>query len=275
MFSNLQRLVRYRSLIHTLVVRDLKARYRGSVLGFFWSFANPLLLLMVYTFVFSVVLPARFEGVDENYALFLFCGLLPWIWFSSALTESSNSLLTNGNLIKKVLFPAEVLPVVSVVANMVHFFLALPILFLALGLFASRAPTIGELVWFPVVVAVQFLLTLGLGMLLAALTVHFRDIKDLLSNLLTLWFFATPILYPWTLVSDRGPSLAGLPPLGKLMMDVNPFTHLAISYQEILFYDGPYGHWKWLLATAVAAAVLFAVGYALFDRLRDSFAEEV
>ena len=275
MFSNLQRLLRYRSLIHTLVVRDLKARYRGSVLGFFWSFANPLLLLMVYTFVFSVVLPARFEGVDENYALFLFCGLLPWIWFSSALTESSNSLLTNGNLIKKVLFPAEVLPVVSVVANMVHFFLALPILFLALGLFASRAPTIGELVWFPVVVAVQFLLTLGLGMLLAALTVHFRDIKDLLSNLLTLWFFATPILYPWTLVSDRGPSLAGLPPLGKLMMDVNPFTHLAISYQEILFYDGPYGHWKWLLATAVAAAVLFVVGYALFDRLRDSFAEEV
>ena len=275
MFSNLQRLLRYRSLIHTLVVRDLKARYRGSVLGFFWSFANPLLLLMVYTFVFSVVLPARFEGVDENYALFLFCGLLPWIWFSSALTESSNSLLTNGNLIKKVLFPAEVLPVVSVVANMVHFFLALPILFLALGLFASRAPTIGELVWFPVVIAVQFLLTLGLGMLLAALTVHFRDIKDLLSNLLTLWFFATPILYPWTLVSDRGPSLAGLPPLGKLMMDVNPFTHLAISYQEILFYDGPYGHWKWLLATAVAAAVLFAVGYALFDRLRDSFAEEV
>ena len=275
MFSNLQRLLRYRSLIHTLVVRDLKARYRGSVLGFFWSFANPLLLLMVYTFVFSVVLPARFEGVDENYALFLFCGLLPWIWFSSALTESSNSLLTNGNLIKKVLFPAEVLPVVSVVANMVHFFLALPILFLALGLFASRAPTIGELVWFPVVIAVQFLLTLGLGMLLAALTVHFRDIKDLLSNLLTLWFFATPILYPWTLVSDRGPSLAGLPPLGKLMMDVNPFTHLAISYQEILFYDGPYGHWKWLLATAVAAAVLFVVGYALFDRLRDSFAEEV
>ncbi len=275
MFSNLQRLLRYRSLIHTLVVRDLKARYRGSVLGFFWSFANPLLLLMVYTFVFSVVLPARFEGVDENYALFLFCGLLPWIWFSSALTESSNSLLTNGNLIKKVLFPAEVLPVVSVVANMIHFFLALPILFLALGLFASRAPTISELVWFPVVIAVQFLLTLGLGMLLAALTVHFRDIKDLLSNLLTLWFFATPILYPWTLVSDRGPALAGLPPLGKLMMDVNPFTHLAISYQEILFYDGPYGHWKWLLATAVAAAVLFAAGYALFDRLRDSFAEEV
>ena len=275
MLTNLQRLFRYRGLIQTLVVRDLKARYRGSALGFFWSFANPLLLLMVYTFVFSVVLPARFEGVEENYALFLFCGLLPWTWFSSSLTESSNSLLANGNLIKRVLFPAEVLPVVAVVSNMVHFFLALPILFLALFFFTSRAPSVVELFWFPVVVAVQFLLTLGFGLILAALTVHFRDIKDLLANLLTLWFFATPILYPSAMVANRGPSVAGFPPAGKMLMDINPFAHLTISYQEVLFYDGPVGHWKWLLATAVGAVVLFMFGYALFDRLRDSFAEEV
>jgi len=275
MLANLQRLFRYRGLIQTLVVRDLKARYRGSVLGFFWSFANPLLLLMVYTFVFSVVLPGRFPGVEENYALFLFCGLLPWTWFSASLVEASNSLLVNGNLIKKVLFPAEVLPLVAVIANMVHFFLALPILFLALIFFASRTPTSGELFWFPVVIAVQFVLSLGFGLFLAALTVHFRDIKDLLSNLLTLWFFGTPILYPWTIVAERGPSIAGLPPAGKVLMDLNPFAHLAISYQEILFYDGPYGHWKWLLVTALVSIGLFIGGYALFDRLRDSFAEEV
>ncbi len=274
MLTNLRRLFGYRVLIQTLVVRELKARYRGSVLGFFWSFANPLLLLLVYTFVFSVVLPARFEGVD-NYALFLFCGLLPWTWFSSALTESANSLLANGNLIKKVLFPAEVLPVVAVLANMVHFFLALPILIAALALFVSAPPTLGELAWFPAVVAVQFLLTLGLGLMLAALTVHFRDIRDLLANVLTLWFFATPILYPWTEVSSRGPALAGLPPAGKVLMDLNPFSHVAISYQEILFFGGPFGHWKWLLALAAASAALFLAGYALFDRLRDSFAEEV
>ena len=275
MLSNLWRLFGYRVLIHTLVVRELKARYRGSVLGFFWSFANPLLLLVVYTFVFSVVLPARFEGVDDNYALFLFCGLLPWTWFSSALTESSNSLLVNGNLIKKVLFPAEVLPVVAVLANMVHFFLALPILVVALFLFAATPPGLIELLWFPAVVAVQFVLTLGLGLMLAALTVHFRDIKDLLANVLTLWFFATPILYPWTMVAERGPSVFGLPPAGKVLMDLNPFAHIAISYQEILFFDGPFGHWKWLLALALGGVVLFLAGYALFDRLRDSFAEEV
>jgi len=256
-------------------MRDLKARYRGSVLGFFWSFANPLLLLMVYTFVFSVVLPGRFPGVDENYALFLFCGLLPWTWFSSSLTEASNSLLANGNLIKKVLFPAEVLPIVAVIANMVHFFLALPILILALILFASRLPTVGELFWFPIVVAVQFVMSLGFGLILAALTVHFRDIKDLLSNVLTLWFFATPILYPWTMVAERGPIFFGLPPLGKLLMDANPATHVIISYQEILFWDGPYGHWRWLLLTAILSVGMFLLGYALFDRLRDSFAEEV
>ena len=274
MLTNLRRLLGYRVLIQTLVTRELKARYRGSVLGFFWSFANPLLLLLVYTFVFSVVLPARFEGVD-NYALFLFCGLLPWTWFSSALTESSNSLLVNGNLIKKVLFPAEVLPVVAVLANMVHFLLALPILIVALILFVAVPPSITELLWFPAVVAVQFLLTLGLGLTLAALTVHFRDIRDLLANVLTLWFFATPILYPWTEVASRGPAIAGLPPAGKVLMDLNPFSHIAISYQEILFFDGPFGHWKWLLALAVAGVVLFLAGYALFDRLRDSFAEEV
>ncbi|MCY4122322.1 MAG: ABC transporter permease [Acidobacteria bacterium] len=274
MLANLRRLLGYRVLIQTLVMRELKARYRGSVLGFFWSFANPLLLLLVYTFVFSVVLPARFEGID-NYALFLFCGLLPWTWFSSALTESSNSLLANGNLIKKVLFPAEVLPVVAVLANMVHFLLALPILIVALVLFVAVPPSLTELLWFPAVVAVQLLITLGLGLILAALTVHFRDIRDLLANVLTLWFFATPILYPWTMVASRGPSVAGLPPAGKVLMDLNPFAHIAISYQEILFFDGPFGHWKWLLALAAAGLALFVAGYALFDRLRDSFAEEV
>ena len=275
MLANLRRLLRHRVLIQTLVARDLKARYRGSVLGFFWSFANPLLLLLVYTFVFSVVLQGFRPGDVEPYALFLFCGLLPWTWFSSALTESSTTLLVNGNLIKKVLFPAEVLPVVAVLANLVHFLLALPILLIGLALFAPAAPGIGEVLWFPAVIAVQFLLTLGLGLFLAALTVHFRDLKDLVSNVLTLWFFATPIIYPMSLVAGRGPSYFGLPPLGKVLMDLNPFAHLAISYQEILFYDGPFGHWKWLLALAAVSAALFVAGYALFDRLRDSFAEEI
>ena len=264
MFSNLRQLIRYRGLIQTLVVRELKARYRGSTLGFFWSFVNPLLLLIVYTIVFSVVLPG-FRGIDvEPYALFLFCGLLPWTWFSSALLESANSLIAGGNLIKKVLFPAEILPIVAVLSNMFHFFFALPILALFLVFYARPIQWL-DLVWFPIVVLVQLTLTLGIGLLLSALTVHFRDLKDLLGNLLTLWFFTTPIIYPMAMV----------PPGGKFIMDLNPVAHLAISYQELLFYDGPFGHWRWLVALAVASVAIFLVGYALFDRLRDSFAEEV
>ncbi len=264
MLANLRQLFRYRGLIQTLVARELKARYRGSVLGYFWSLINPLLLLLVYTFVFSVII-RRGEGFElEPYAVFLFCGLLPWTWFSSSLSDGANVLIINGNLIKKVMFPAEILPVVSVISNMVHFLFGLPILIVFL-IYYQVPLRLTELVWFPFVVSVQFILTLGLAMVLAALTVHFRDIKDLLANLLTLWFFATPIIYP----------MSAVPEGGKLYMDLNPFTHLAISYQEILFYDGPFGHWRWLLALAVGGAVLFLLGYALFDRLRDSFAEEV
>ena len=265
MLSNLRELFRYRALVQILVARELKARYRGSVLGFFWSFVNPLLLLLVYSFVFTVVMPRGEQLETEPYAVFLFCGLLPWTWFSSSLSDGANVLIVNGNLIKKVMFPAEILPVVSVISNMVHFLFGLPIL-LGFLLFYSMPLRLSELVWFPVVLSVQFILTLGLAMSLAALTVHFRDIKDLLANVLTLWFFATPILYPMSFLPERG----------KFYMDyLNPFAHLAISYQEILFYDGPFGHWKWLVVLALGGVVFFFIGYALFDRLRDSFAEEV
>src|SRR5690606_26795722 len=156
----------------------LKARYRGSVLGFFWSFVNPLLLLSIYSFVFTTILPNHQEAV-QPYALFMFCGLLPWTWFSASLTEASGSLVSGSNLIRKVLFPAEVLPVVSVLANMVHFFLGLLIL-AAFFVGVAYVPDWGDLVWFPLVVAIQLVFTLGLALALAALTVHFRDIRDLL-----------------------------------------------------------------------------------------------
>jgi ABC-type polysaccharide/polyol phosphate export permease len=264
LLENLRQLPRYRGLIQSLVARELKARYRGSVLGFFWSFVNPLLLLMVYTFVFAyVMIPAQSKEIP-NFALFLFCGLLPWTWFQTSLVESSNILISGGNLIKKVMFPAEVLPIVTVLANLVHFLLGLPIL-VAFLVYFDAPLQFSELAWFPVVIAVQLLLSVGLALILSALTVHFRDIKDILANLMTLWFFATPILYSWKFAPE------GI----RRFLDLNPFTHLAISYQEILYFEGDFGHWKWLLALGVGSAMLFLFAYFLFDRLRDSFAEEV
>jgi lipopolysaccharide transport system permease protein len=220
---------------------------------------------LIYSFVFATVLPARID--DEKlrpYALFMFCGILPWTWFSSSILEASNVLISGGNLIKKVLFPAEVLPIVTVLANMVHFFLGLPILAVFLIYYRRPLDPI-ELLWFPVIVFVQLLLLLGLSLFVSALTVHFRDLKDILGNLLTFWFFATPIIYP----------MSQAPEQFRWLLNLNPMTHLVISYQEVLFYVGPHGHWKWLMALLVASVFVFVAGYFVFDRLRDSFAEEV
>jgi ABC-type polysaccharide/polyol phosphate export permease len=277
MWHNLGQLLRYRGLIQSLVVRDLKARYRGSVLGFFWSFINPLLLLIVYSVVFTYFMKrpgadaAHPDELRGPYAVFLFCGLLPWTWFTTALLESAGSLIVSGNLIKKVLFPAEVLPIVSVLASMVHFVLGLPILaafliyyeFIDPSAFIQLHPA--ELIWFPVVVLVQLIFTAGLALLLSSLTVHYRDIKDLLGNLLTFWFFLTPIIYSY----KTGP-------IATHWLNLNPFFHLVASYQEILYFpENAFGHKAWLLALGAASIAFFVGAYWVFDRLRDSFAEAV
>jgi lipopolysaccharide transport system permease protein len=264
MLGNLARLLRYRGLIQSLVARELKARYRGSVLGFFWSFINPLILLLIYTFVFKSILPADWRDYGiEHYELFLFCGLLPWTWFSASLLESSGVLISGGNLIKKVLFPAEILPIVTVLANMVHFFLGLTIL-AAFLLWYQWFPDPAGLLWFPVAVLVQVIFTLACALLLSALTVHFRDVRDIVGNLMTFWFFATPIIYPYMTQAEM-----------MWVLNLNPFTHLAITYQEILYFPGDVGHWRWLLALGGASVAFFLFGYFVFDRLRDTFAEEV
>jgi lipopolysaccharide transport system permease protein len=263
MLHNLAQLLRYRGLIQSLVSRELKARYRGSVLGFFWSFINPLLLLLVYSLVFKYFLPPNAKDID-NYTLFMFCGILPWTWFSTSLLESSGVLISGGNLIKKVLFPAEILPIVTVLANMVHFFLGLPIL-AAFLIYYQRPMQWTELLWFPVTVLVQLIFTTGCALILSALTVHFRDIRDILSNVMTLWFFATPIIYYYKIMEAWQ----------MRILNMNPMTHLIITYQEILYFKGPVGHGTLLLAVGAASIVLFLFGYFVFDRLRDTFAEEV
>jgi lipopolysaccharide transport system permease protein len=242
----------------------LKARYRGSTLGLLWSFVNPLLLLSIYTFVFTSVMPGARSAAIEPFSLFLFCGILPWTWFSSSLLESSNALIAGGNLIRKVLFPAEVLPIVSVFSGLVHFCLGLPILAAFFAYYRVPVP-VGDLVWLPIIVFEQLLLTLGLALILSSLTVHFRDLRDLLSNVLTLAFFLTPIIYP----------LSQAPAWARPFLNLNPFTTLAVAYQEVLVIPGPFLGWPRLLVFGLVCIAVFAVGYFVFDRLRDTLAEEV
>jgi len=259
--AELRTLVRYRLLIQSLVGRELKARYRGSVLGFFWSFVNPLLLLLIYGLVFTVILPGRRQPEIEPYLLFFFCGILPWTWFQSSLTEAAGVLISGGNLIKKVLFPAEILPVVAVFANLAHFILGLPVLLACLVWYDRLRPSALLL---PLPMAVQLVLTIGLALIVSALTVHFRDIQNILAHLLHLWFFASPVLYYYGTLQGKA----------RAVLRLNPMTHLLVSYQQMLF-EGRFDHWPGLAATAGVAVLAFALGAWLFDRLRDTLAEEV
>jgi homopolymeric O-antigen transport system permease protein len=261
MLAQLRTLFRYRLLIQSLVSRELKARYRGSILGFLWSFVNPLLLLLTYGLVFTVMLPVGKAAETEPYFLFLFCGILPWTWFQASIAESAGVLIAGGNLIKKVLFPAEILPIVSVLSNLVHFLLGLPILFVFL---AWKGRLGWDALLLPLPILVQLVFTLGFALFVSALTVHFRDIQSILSHVLHLWFFATPVLYFY------GGKVGGF----RNVLRVNPLSHVFVSYQQMLFHGG-FDHYQGLAAALVASLVTFAVGAFLFDRLRDTLAEEV
>lgn len=268
-FHNLKEVYRYRILIQNLVVRELKARYRGTVLGFFWSFFNPFLLMIVYTVVFGFILRPRDPALGQSpwlYALFLFSGILPWVWFSSSSLESANVLMVHGNLIKKILFPAEVLPIVTVTSNFVHFSFGLPILLLFIPILGKTYTV--YLLFLPLVILVQYVFTLGFCLLISSLTVHFRDIRDILANGLTFWFFATPIVYPMTFETIQKSSLL------RLFLNLNPMTHIMQGYQNCLFF-GSLIRWKRLGVAFLVALLLFFIGFTIFDRLRDSFPEEV
>ncbi|MDA8017120.1 MAG: ABC transporter permease [Thermoanaerobaculia bacterium] len=270
----LKRLVRHRSLLVTLTRRELAARYRGSTLGFLWSLVNPLLLLIVYSLVFSVIFQPRDEAVVTYgpYALFLATGVIPWIWIQTAWLEGANSLLANAGLIRKAAFPAEILPVVSVLANLFHLVLALPILALAFVVTGFVVPETTAVtfewtaVFLPCVVLLQVPMVIGVSLATAALNVHFKDVRDILQNLLTLLFFATPILYTLRTVEN-------FPPVWWAIR-VNPFTGFTLAYQEATFFGRAPSLWLWLEMGLVSALFLSA-GCWLFHRLSETLVEAV
>lgn len=267
MVAHVRELYRFRTLIGMLVLRDLRARYRGSLLGFLWSFLNPLLLMLVYVLVFSVYLRAPME----KYAVFLFSGLLPWLWFSSSLGHATGVIVGSGALVKRILFPAEILPLVAVLSNLANMLLSLPLLVLFLLLFGVRLGPV--LAFLPLLLALQLLLTAGLALPLAALNVHLRDVEQILANTLVLLFFLSPILYPVSTVPITL-HVGGVPVPLRPLYFLNPVAGLVQSYQNIFFF-GRQPHWIHLgMVTAFAALALWG-GYRVFDRLRDSLAEEV
>lgn len=268
MFVLARQIFFFRDLLRSLIARELKARYRGSLLGFFWSLINPALLLAVYSFVFGVVFAPRIEDTGASpYALFLVTGLFPWIWVSSSLLEGSVSLVQNSGLLRKAVFPAALLPLVAVGSHLVHFLLALPILGAALigGRLLGHAVGGWSAILLPLIVVLEIPLVSGLALGLAALEAHFKDVRDILANLLTLLFFLTPIIYPLRAVASE--------PLWWLVR-LNPFTPFTLAYQQALF-EGLWPSSNLWLQMAACSAVGWALGAWIFARLQDTLVEAV
>ncbi|MFN0061423.1 MAG: ABC transporter permease [Myxococcaceae bacterium] len=257
MIRNLQELYRYRALLWSLTQRELKARYRGSVLGFFWTFLNPALLMLVYALVFSVYMRQKIP----NYPYFMFVGLLPWIWFSTSIGAGASTISDRRDLLTKVRFPAQVLPATVVATNLVNFLLSVPLM-LALGAFVGVWPTI-HLVVFPLIVAIQLLFILALAYIISALNVVFRDLQHIVGNLLTLWFFLTPVLYTASTIPERYRELA---------LWLNPMAIVINAYQAIL-YDHQWPDVSRLAFLGALALLLLAVAAELFESRREEFAE--
>jgi lipopolysaccharide transport system permease protein len=249
-------LLTHRELIGILVAKQLKLRYRGSVLGFCWTLLNPLLLMLVYTLVFSVY----FRVAVDRYPAFLFSGLLPWIWFASSLQQGVTCILDGAGLVTRSRFPAEVLPVVTVTANTVNFVLTVPLLFLFLLAFQVRLGP--PLLVLPVLVALQYVLTLGPVLILAAANVYFRDLQHIILHLLTVMQFLTPVFYPVSLIPEPF----------RAWIFLNPLAVLISAYQDVLYF-GRLPAWPPLLGLLVLAAAMLSVAVAMFTRSKRTFVE--
>jgi lipopolysaccharide transport system permease protein len=257
-----QTLVRNRRLIASMVKRDIRARYKGSFGDVFWTILNPLLLMATYFFVFGIVLRTRF-GADQSrtgFALYFLAGMLPWLAISEAVGRAPSLILEYRNLVKKLVFPLESLPVNHVLAGFVTEMFALAV-YLA-GLLLLRGAIPATALWFPALLVPQILFTLGLCWFLAATGAYVRDLGQVIGFLLTLWFFITPICYPE----------AQLPPAALYLLKKNPLFVLVRGYRAI-FLEGQAPQWGPLWKLWIVSIIVCIAGHAWFHKLRKSFAD--
>ncbi len=264
-------LVRTRALVVLLARRELRARYRGSLFGYLWTLLNPLMLLGIYSLVFAVY--ARVDVVD--YPIFLLVGLLPWLWFTSALTTATTTIVRNRQMVTHSAFPPQILPAVEVLAALVNFVLGLPVLLAAMA-WCDRLPGV-SLVALPAVIACQAMFILGLSLASSSATVFYRDVQFILGNFLTFWMFLTPgILYPLDL-ARKGLARLGAPwddIALALLRFANPMAPITNAYQAI-FYDRRFPDAADLATSAAHGIAMLAFGLFVFARYRYPLVEEI
>ncbi len=267
--ERLRELWYYRELVRNLVMRDLKARYKNSILGIAWSWVNPLLMMAVYTVVFTILAS---QSGPPNYPVFILCALLPWNFFITSVSQATNCIVEAAPLVKKVYFPREVLPIAVVMGNLVNFLIALPVFFLLALVMGT--PITGWVLLLPVTILIQVAFTLGVGMLTATLNVFYRDTRIIMDVLLLAWFFLTPVFYPISTVPEEYVLWGKTINLQLWLHRLNPMASIVASYRDLLYHGAPTG-WDFLLRTAVTSLAVLVVGYLVFQRLSSRFSEEV
>lgn len=248
----------YRELLKTNIKKEIRGRYKQSALGVIWSFLNPLLQLAVYAIIFPIILRVQ----QENYVIFVCSALIPWTFFTTIVTQSTGVIIANGNILKKVYFPREILPI-SVVTSAAVNFLISTIIILVFVLCYGMGIT-WHIVFYPLVLLVQYVLSLGISFILSSLTVYFRDLEHFVGIAMMLLFYATPIVYSINTIEGSYAKL----------LKLNPMCHIVEAYRSIFYYQG-IPNLESLGILLVLSFILCILGYKLFKKLEKRFAEEI
>lgn len=270
MLSKLIELWRYRELVSSLVARDLKVRYKNSALGIAWSWLNPLLMMMVFTVVFTVF--NRAPQDIPHYPVYILAGILPWNMFSASVVGATASIVGSNYLIKKVYFPREVLPLAAVLSSTINFIIALPVFFIVAVASGVRLTPWALLM--PVVLLVQVIFSVGIGLILATLNVYYRDTQIIMEVLMLAWFFVTPVIWDARVLPEMHLLMGIEWPIRRLVYILNPMASIIASYRDTLYW-GAQPALDFFVRSAATAVIILIVGYLAFHRSSSSFAEEL
>lgn len=267
-------LLAYRYLLRNLVVRDLKARYKNSVLGILWSVLNPLFLMVVFTVLFSVM----GNNQIRDYPIFVLVGLIPWNFFNGAMLSGTTSVTGNSSLIKKVYFPRELMPTSALLSNLVNFGFSFIVLVIFLYVFGIGLTV--HALWVPAILLTQLIFTLGLILLLSSLTVFYGDVLMILEVVMLAWFFLTPIFYSLDMFGSSVSMLGITFSPAQVMRWVNPMASIIDGYRTVLWgtYEsaGPVSmNPAFLFRTFLTSLIVLAFGYGMFARLEPAFGEKL
>lgn len=249
----------YREMIYSLIKRDLRGRYKGSVLGFFWTFLNPLFQLVVYTIVFSTIMRMDYD----KYYLFLFVALIPWIFFSTSVAGGASCIWSQKDMVNKIYFPREVLPIAHVTCQLVNMLLSFVVIFAVL-IVTGHGVNVMAVLCLPVIMLVEYLLALGLTLIVSAVTVFLRDVEYVLGIIMMAWQFLSPVMYGVDMVPEEL----------QVFFSINPMTSILVAYRDIFYYK-QVPQLSTLLQATILGIVFLVVGVIVFEKLKRHFSEEM